>query len=156
MARLKNKVGTKNSVCVTNFPTKRAPKCSRNFRTFTLWVRANPQVSLQNIKKDLPTSLCSCAGRKEKSKAYLKSRDGETTIKIQFSLLRGGGVDALNRCHLSNWRFNLETVHFLSSKRPFCRPCLSPNATKTKHFGQDSLFSQEAKTWKVKSLFLQC
>ena len=39
-------------------------------------------------------------------------------------------VGALNRCHLSNWRFNPETVQFLSSKRPFCRPCLCPNATK--------------------------
>ena len=28
-------------------------------------------------------------------------------------------VGALNRCHLSNWRFNPETVHFSSSKRPF-------------------------------------
>ena len=26
----------------------------------------------------------------------------------------GVGMDALNRCHLSNWRFNPETVHFLS------------------------------------------
>ena len=47
-----------------------------------------------------------------------------------FFLGGGGGVGARNRCHLSNWRFNPETVHFLSSKRPFCRPCLCPNATK--------------------------
>ena len=45
--------------------------------------------------------------------------------------LGGGGVGALNRCHLSNWRFNPETVHFLSSKRVFfSQPCLCPNATK--------------------------
>ena len=31
----------------------------------------------------------------------------------------GGGGGALNRCHLSNWRLNPETVHFLSSKGPF-------------------------------------
>ena len=28
-------------------------------------------------------------------------------------------MGALNRCHLSNWRFNPGTVQFLSSKRPF-------------------------------------
>ena len=39
-------------------------------------------------------------------------------------------VGARNRCHLSNWRFNPETVHFWAQKGLFCRPCLCPNGTK--------------------------
>ena len=49
-------------------------------------------------------------------------------------------MGALNRCHLSNWRFNPETVHFLSSTRPFLPTMLVSKCYKTKHFGQDSLF----------------
>ena len=60
----------------------------------------------------------------------------------------GGSVGALNRCHLSIWRFNPETVHFLSSKGLFLPTMFASKCYKTKHFGQDSLFSQEAKTWK--------
>ena len=57
----------------------------------------------------------------------------------------GGGVDALNRRHLSNWRFNPETVHFLSSKRPFLPTIFVSKCYKTKHFGQDSLFHKKPK-----------
>ena len=59
----------------------------------------------------------------------------------------GGGiqVDTPNRCHLSNWPFNPETVHFLSSKNPFLPTMFVSKCYKTQHFGQDSLFSQEAR-----------
>ena len=57
-----------------------------------------------------------------------------------MTLWGGGGVDALNRCHLSNWRLNPETVHFLNSKRPFLPTMFVSKCYKTKHFGQDSLF----------------
>ena len=53
---------------------------------------------------------------------------------------RGIQVDALNRCHLSNWRFNPETAHFLSSKSPFLPTMFASKCYKTKHFGQDSGF----------------
>ena len=58
---------------------------------------------------------------------------------------RGIQVGALNRCHLSNWRFNPETVHFLSSKRPFLPTMFVSKCYKTKHFGQDSLFHKKPK-----------
>ena len=58
---------------------------------------------------------------------------------------RGVQVGALNRCHLSNWRFNPETVHFLSSKRPFLPTMFVSECYKTKHFGQDSLFHKKPK-----------
>ena len=54
-------------------------------------------------------------------------------------------VGARNRCHLSNWRFNPETVHFLSSKRPFLPTIFVSKCYKTKHFGQDSLFHKKPK-----------
>ena len=56
-----------------------------------------------------------------------------------------GGVGARNRCHLSNWRFNPETVHFLSSERPFLPTMFVSKCYKTKHFGQDSLFHKKPK-----------
>ena len=58
---------------------------------------------------------------------------------------KSGPVDALNRCHLSNWRFHSETVHFLSSKRPFLPTMFVSKCYKTKHFGQDSLFHKRPK-----------
>ena len=54
-------------------------------------------------------------------------------------------VGARNRCHLSNWRFNPGTVHFLSRKRPFLQTLFVPKWYKTKHFGQDSLFHKKPK-----------
>ena len=60
-------------------------------------------------------------------------------------VLEGLGVGALHRCHLSNWRFNPETVHFLSSKRPFLPTMFVSKCYKTKHFGQDSLFHKKPK-----------
>ena len=54
-------------------------------------------------------------------------------------------MDALNRRHLSNWRFNPETVHVLSSKRPFLPTMFVPKCYKTEHFGQDSLFHKKPK-----------
>ena len=57
----------------------------------------------------------------------------------------GGGVGARNRCHLSNWRFNPETVHFLSPKSPFLPTMCVSECYKTKHVGQDSLFHKKPK-----------
>ena len=54
-------------------------------------------------------------------------------------------MGALNRCHLSNWRFNPETVHFLSSKRSFLPTMFVSKCYKTKHFGRDSLFHTKPK-----------
>ena len=68
----------------------------------------------------------------------------------------GGVVGALNRCHLSNWRFNPETVHFLSSKRFFFADHVCVQMLQNKAFWPRFTFSQEAKTWKEKLLFLQC
>ena len=54
-------------------------------------------------------------------------------------------MGALNRCHLSNWRFNPETVHFLSSKRLFLPTMFVSKCYKTKHFGQDSFLHKKPK-----------
>ena len=67
---------------------------------------------------------------------------------------RGGvRVGALNRCHLSNWRFNPETVHFLSSKRPSLPTMFVSKCYKTKHLGQDSLFHMKPKLGRKITIF---
>ena len=60
-----------------------------------------------------------------------------TLISLAFPQSSPPPVGALNRCHLSNWRFNPETVHFLSSKRPFLPTMFVSKCYKTKLFGQD-------------------
>ena len=64
-------------------------------------------------------------------------------------------VYALNRCHLSNWRFNPETVHF-ELKKAFLADHVCVQMLQNKAFWPRFTFSQEAETWKEKSLFLQC
>ena len=54
-------------------------------------------------------------------------------------------VDALNRCHLSNWRFDPETVHFLSSKRPFLPTMFVSKCYKTKHLAKIHFFYKKPK-----------
>ena len=69
-------------------------------------------------------------------------KEGVTIVKL---VRAPPPVGALNRCNLSNWRFNPETVHFLSSKRPFLPTMFVSKCYKTKHFGQDSLFHKKPK-----------
>ena len=59
------------------------------------------------------------------------SETGYRGVKTYRTLLvEGGGVGALNRCHLSNWRFTQKRCISWAQKGFFCRPCLCPNATK--------------------------
>ena len=70
----------------------------------------------------------------------------------------GGGhirVGARNRCHLSNWRFNPETVHFLSSKRPFLSTMFFPNATKQSILAKTHFFTR-SQSFEEKVTILQC
>ena len=79
--------------------------------------------------------------------AFNESLSGSTLTSLALCsrLCSHIPVGALNRCHLSNWRFNPETVHFLRSKRRFLPTMFVSKSYKTKHFGQDSLLHKKPK-----------
>ena len=61
-----------------------------------------------------------------------------------------------NRCHLSNWRFNPENGCIFWAPKGLFADAVCAQMVQNKAFWPRFTFSQEAKTWKEKSLFLQC